>query len=175
MSVYANLTRLWRTREQGDWTPLRRLEEMARHFRLGQVMYHHSGARGQVEWCVWLSGWYRQDHGDVKAASQGRNGAKVKEEAAMKLMAMLWKELEHNPPSELEAMMAEPVVPPTDEQVQIDCAICGDFVLESSYANHVGICFQLRMVEQQQNTSQLEGERRTDLEERIAGLENQVQ
>ena len=137
---------------------MRRLDEMARHFRLGTVMSAHYGGRGQVEWEVWLSGWYIEHPGETKAVSRGING-QVKEEAASELMRMLWEEIEPKeataalvaetePAMEMvAAMLEEPVEEPIEQQVQLGCAICEDFVAESSYATHVDVCFRQRTAE----------------------------
>ena len=196
MSILANSVRLWKSRVQETWTPLRQLDEMAKHFRLGTVMSAHYGGRSLgfgpgVEWHVWMSGWFQAEPGDIKSVARGPNGPEVKNEAALQLMRMLWDEIEPvttessvvalgtdcsepattapepEPDPEVATMAAmyeEPMARQIEQAIQVDCAICNDFVEELSYVSHLTACHRQKLLEQE-----------TRLQEKVSELEDSIE
>ena len=60
----------WQARVQAEWTPMRRVQEIARHFRVGHVMTKLSQTGGMYNWELWIERMYREEPGDLRGTAR---------------------------------------------------------------------------------------------------------
>ena len=127
-----------------DWTSVVKLNEMAKHFRLGNVMRELLRANGRWTWRVWLSGFYREEPEDVQGSGTHVDGEIAKERACLALV----NRIEHalNPASEVAAYEPGPASDGFVRQmivgsvVNVLCDICQQFVDEEIFHQHLLQC-----------------------------------
>ena len=150
--IIKNSVNAWKSRVQLEWTPLRRIQEMARHFRVGSVMTKLSQAGGLYRWTMWFESMYKKEPEDLRGTAVGEVCKDTKNDAAEELARVLEEELgfggEARPitardvEQDPEGILLERIA--VDGRVDIICDVCSEFVHEPLYLEHLVICSRRR-------------------------------
>ena len=92
-SIIRNSVTAWQARVQLDWTLMRRVQEIARHFRVRHVMTKLSKAGGMYKWELWFKRMHREEPGDPRGTATSEVSKDAKNKTADELVRVIEGEL----------------------------------------------------------------------------------
>ena len=149
LQMRINSIKAWERRDSPAWPPLRKLQELIRHFRLGDLITRLHERAGQCHWTMQLS----EGPVNLIGEASGRECSAVKDKAAVDLIDNIQVEFGFydNPvrnmelETDLTALRIERLA--IDRPVEIICNLCNEFVVEADFPNHTNRCYYNRVTQ----------------------------